>query len=34
MNETKKFILSKVINAILVCISTIAGVLLGNGAGA
>lgn len=33
MNETKKFILSKVVNAILVFASTLAGILLGGGAG-
>lgn len=33
MNETKKFVLSKIINAVIVCISTIAGILLGGAAG-
>lgn len=33
MNETKKFVLSKIVNAVIVFVSTIAGILLGGGAG-
>lgn len=31
MDDTKKFILSKAINAVIVCISTIVGLVLGGG---
>lgn len=33
MNETKKFIMSKVVNAVIAFVSALAGILLGGGAG-